>query len=605
MNDIRILGKLMTDDEYKKINPMVPPSFSAIYINEGINKCKLKPVSELPEDMKEVKEFTCSLERFGMDLAYGKETEVREILNNRLIIFTPKIIDKGVLCYDPQYAQIVNPELLNYANFVVVPIIDLEKLKLNLNELEVKFRNKNIINIRPKISYAKNDAPRFIMVKEKKLLGRGYNFYLYSGFDQIITQGTGVVVNWVNEELKCVKFEVEIDGNMIIDNSKDDIVYMPFSLEDKYIKSLSSVESTNGAETVDNTDNIKKEKNTDYSFIIDNFIPYAERKSLIYDRNDLINFDISINTSSLVILSGMSGTGKSQLVRTYAEALGIDKYNGFKFISVSPAWCDDSDILGYVDYKNMLYREADSGLVKFLIEAAKSTNPKNKYLVCFDEMNLAKVEHYFSQFLSILENDSEDRFLTVYNENLESRLYNSNIYPPKIKIGRNVAFVGTVNVDESTFNFSDKVLDRASVIELSMQPFARMKEYFANCNLNEREFKLFDELQMLFMNENPKFGIGYRVVKQINDYLGYVNENDIYSRSEAIDRLLVQRILPKLRGTGEQVSNIIGYIDNDGSLVESKLEKILDEFNDISSFEIMKMKIKSKAKELKSYGYTI
>lgn len=603
MDEVRVLGRLMTDDEYKKLNPGVPDYFSNVF---GGNKVKIKPISELPENISKVNEFTCIVDFLDDNLKYCNEHEIRQRLERKLIVFTPKENEKGYLCYSPEYVDFSNNELLEIDNFVAVPVVDLDALGLKLSELENKLCNKNVILIQPKISYAHNDAPRFFLVKEKKLLGYGYNFYLYSGFERILLREEGVIFDF-NDEILNVKFDVEVDGNMIIDDSKDDIVYIPFSLERKYIRKL-NLPSDDQVEQKNNNINEMNNKNlenTRCNFSIDKFIPYAERKSLIYDRNDLINFDISINTSSLVILSGMSGTGKSQLVRTYAEALGMDEYNGFKFISVSPAWCDDSDILGYVDYKNMLYREADCGLVKFLIEAAKSTNLKNKYLVCFDEMNLAKVEHYFSQFLSILENDSEDRFLTVYNENLESRLYNSNVYPPKIKIGRNVAFVGTVNVDESTFNFSDKVLDRASVIELSMQPFVRMKEYFPSCNLNEREFKLFDELQMLFMNENPKFGIGYRVVKQINDYLGYVKENDIYSRSEAIDRLLVQRILPKLRGTGEQVSNIIGYIENDGSLVESKLEKILDDFNDISSFEIMKMKIKSKAKELKSYGYTV
>ena len=80
----------------------------------------------------------------------------------------------------------------------------------------------------------------------------------------------------------------------------------------------------------------------------------------------------------------------------FAEQIKLT-YNSIKFISVSPAWTDDSDILGYVDYRNMLYREADTELVAFLKRAADDKD--NRYIVCFDEMNLARVEHYFSQFL--------------------------------------------------------------------------------------------------------------------------------------------------------------------------------------------------------------
>ena len=124
--------------------------------------------------------------------------------------------------------------------------------------------------------------------------------------------------------------------------------------------------------------------------------------------------------------------------------------NRMKIIPVSPSWTDDTDILGYVDIKNMRYNEASIGLVKLLLEAEK--NPDDIYLVCFDEMNLAKVEYYFAQFLSILEKDPKDRLLTIYNKALEKDLENSNEYPAEIKIGTNIIFCGTINVDESTFS---------------------------------------------------------------------------------------------------------------------------------------------------------
>ncbi|EOS8040470.1 AAA family ATPase, partial [Enterococcus hirae] len=164
---------------------------------------------------------------------------------------------------------------------------------------------------------------------------------------------------------------------------------------------------------------------------------------------------------SLVILSGLSGTGKSKLVKAYAKALQLSKEQ-LNFISVRPFWQDDSDLLGYADTINSIYRAGDSGLIDTLIEA--ENNKDKLYLVCFDEMNLAKVEHYFSQFLSVLEmDDLENRKIHLYNEDLSSRFYNSEKYPATISVGTNVMFVGTVNLDESTHQFSDKVLDRANL----------------------------------------------------------------------------------------------------------------------------------------------
>ena len=85
-------------------------------------------------------------------------------------------------------------------------------------------------------------------------------------------------------------------------------------------------------------------------------------------------------------------------------------------------------------------------------------------------MNLARVEHYFAQFISVLEKEDHP-MIRLYNPSLAPRLYNSEKYPPEIPVGRNVLFTGTVNVDESTCHFSDKILDRANVITLSQCHF--------------------------------------------------------------------------------------------------------------------------------------
>src|SRR5690606_13647863 len=199
----------------------------------------------------------------------------------------------------------------------------------------------------------------------------------------------------------------------------------------------------------------------------------AQSDRLFYDENDLITFHTALKTGSLVLLSGMSGTGKTRLVQVYAKALGLAPGEQFRIIPIRPTWTDGTDLLGFLDLTQNLYRPSESGLLDLLIDA--QNNPDKLYLVCFDEMNLARVEHYFSQFLSVLELDPEDRYIDLYSPYYEGRLYNSDKYPPRVHVGDNVMFVGTVNVDESTYAFSDKVLDRAQVIRPRVLPFSDLR----------------------------------------------------------------------------------------------------------------------------------
>lgn len=362
------------------------------------------------------------------------------------------------------------------------------------------------------------------------------------------------------------------------------------------------------------------------------FMNTCRAMNLLYEEKDLINFHTAMKSSKLVILSGMSGTGKSKIVQAYGKSLGLDE-NRLNFISVRPSWGDDSDLLGYVDSINNLYRPGDSGFIDTLIEA--SNNKENLYIICLDEMNLARVEHYFSQILSVLELDKEDRILKLYNEELEETIKNSNRYKANIKIGTNILLVGTVNLDESTYHFSDKVLDRANVITLNQVNFLELKKLQSNkenivkvkevsfkeyekmintrefIDLNDRELELLSEIneKMNFLNKNV--GIGFRIITQIDDYIRNIPKDSIISREEGIDIQLTQRILPKIRGTKEQWGEFIGEYDiyDDESLYSSELTseliRILDNYKDVSDFKTSRKYILNKARELSIYGYTL
>lgn len=346
----------------------------------------------------------------------------------------------------------------------------------------------------------------------------------------------------------------------------------------------------------------------------------AENDGLLYAEKDLFHFHISMKSSRLVILAGKSGIGKSGLVRLYGRALGLPE-SQVRFLPVRPSWMDDGDVLGYVDMKNMVYRSADTGLAELLINAA--AHPEKQYIVCFDEMNLARVEHYFAQFISVLEKEDHP-MIRLYNPSLAPRLYNSEKYPPEIPVGRNVLFTGTVNVDESTCHFSDKILDRANVITLSQCHFRDLlklspqerkvyKEITAEeyddfrvkegMGLNDKELDLLDALNDAFTKSGMPYGIGFRVAQQMGRYLENIPEETGISRGEGLDAQLVQRVFTKLRGSADQLSALLSLSDK--NTAEGLLPAILVRFKALSDFQESQAVLKRKAGELKLYDYTM
>ncbi len=413
-------------------------------------------------------------------------------------------------------------------------------------------------------------------------------------------------------ESKIIESDRPVDG-MKNSTSDDGKKYMQNNI----------LEERSTVKQVDETS--KVDEKTDESII--QMMDYHSIKSgLYYDIKDFVNFHTSIKSGNLVILSGLSGTGKSRIVDMYANAIGIKTTeidNRLLFIPVRPSWNDDSDLLGYVDLVHMVYRPADAGFVDFLVKAQRDENKNNIYLVCFDEMNLARVEHYFSQFLSLLERPVQQRNLQLYDEQYSGKLYNSKDYPSSITIGENVKFIGTVNVDESTYHFSDKVLDRANVIELNVLDFSEdwesdakkysktistpiwnMEDYKKICKVPKtipRVHKLLWDMHNVLHTASSKFGVEPRVVKSIDLYLANIPEGfyDKLSIADGIDLQVAQRVMTKVRGS----ENELGEVLDDSS--QNSFEAVLNKYSDLSSFTKCRELLRQKQKELKAYGYCI
>lgn len=178
-------------------------------------------------------------------------------------------------------------------------------------------------------------------------------------------------------------------------------------------------------------------------------------------------------TTQMAVLAGISGTGKSQLPRQYAAGMGI----GFLQVPVQPRWDSPQDLMGFYNYIEGRFRPTD--LARALYHLDQFNGPEDSrhlqdrmLLILLDEMNLARVEYYFSDFLSRLE--SRPRIDQVSDKQLrkDSEIELEIPMPggrpsPRIFPGYNLLFAGTMNEDESTQSLSDKVVDRANVLRFS------------------------------------------------------------------------------------------------------------------------------------------
>jgi len=197
---------------------------------------------------------------------------------------------------------------------------------------------------------------------------------------------------------------------------------------------------------------------------------YFESKGFHFTDEQIFAFYNALKTKGFLILAGLSGTGKTKIAQLFADLLGKEKEddnNKFLcFLSVRPDWRDSTSLLGF--YNLITEKYQSTPLLKFILRA--SNDLQNPYFLILDEMNLAHVEYYFADFLSVLESGRETDGFTkeeIHLHSMEGTVKDEegNDIPEKIKLPPNLFIIGTVNIDETTYMFSPKVLDRAFTIE--------------------------------------------------------------------------------------------------------------------------------------------
>ncbi|MEK3783553.1 McrB family protein [Paenibacillus sp. FSL R5-0810] len=661
--NVDFVGLLATEEDLQK-RPIIINSQNSLQFF-------VKLISDTPYGFPNVNLFTfysSDLVRYGFEDDYYRPDDERKeklerFLNDYMLIFRPqkRVLPNHNEIYVGKEVRLIrkSDSYVHGTTFIPVPVFSEERHDVSFDDLIHKILNNKFIGRIESISTEANDTPQFVLWKQ------GDKYSIIGEFDKHQYAHGGYCLN-IAGQLKIREFEDDWLEDCYGTPENPTLMFLPLGIYQNmstYMEAATPLENLDDAasevsaavavdvpekpveiqqsefvpsaqaitmkeSTVEGTDALFHMDNEEYRFM-DHFIQITRDMGLQYSEKDLFNFHTSMKSNTLNIIAGMSGTGKSRLVQAYARALGLDD-DQFVIIPVRPSWTDDSDLIGYVDAMNMVYRPGDSGLINTLIQAQKEENRKSKlYLICFDEMNLARVEHYFSQFLSVLEMDPQRRFLRLYNDDLTGRLYNTAQYEPVITIPENIMFVGTVNIDESTYHFSDKVLDRANVISLDVLPYTGLKylsqkerkpqgrktpytfeEYnkfrqTEGFTLSDREAEFFWTIHQTLQESNKNFGVGPRVVRQIDMYIRNLLENPYISKRDALDIQVVQRILTKLRGPEGLLKELIGRIDASGEVIGSKLLERLDEYKDISDFTETRDVLIQKVKELKINGYTI
>lgn len=322
------------------------------------------------------------------------------------------------------------------------------------------------------------------------------------------------------------------------------------------------------------------------------------KQELYYEHRMLRSFLAGLATSRLIILEGLSGTGKSSLPRWFGEFVGSKTF----FVPVQSTWRDRTDVLGFYNDFSYVFKETD-----FLKRMYQSSYTHNNFnLMVLDEMNLSRIEYYFADFLSILEYPPEDWRVPLMTA-LDPEKSPKNVKNGAALIPINTWFVGTANKDDSTFTITDKVYDRAVVLDFKDRNFpfetdvdpepltitpGQMMKLFDEA-IKTEEFRLTrEELEKFaglaeFVYDTFEIRFGNRIMNQISAFVpAYVGLGG--TKEEALDIMFARKVLHKLEGRFED------YI-KDGLI---RFQKKLDQVYGKGIFEETEELIKQMLKKL-------
>ena len=336
----------------------------------------------------------------------------------------------------------------------------------------------------------------------------------------------------------------------------------------------------------------------------------------------LATFYTALQTKGFVILSGISGTGKTRLAQAFAGMLPQPAEGAnHLFVTVRPDWRDSKSLLGYYNPLTGTYEWTP--FLRFLLRAEQNykTADKLAWFVILDEMNLAHVEYYFADLLSVLESGRDEDGWTReplrmgYPDEAEG-----NLPPPELKLPPNLYIVGTVNVDETTHAFSPKVLDRAFTLELTDVDFSaypippastqhdlsdqERKAILKDFARNDKFARVEKPTIMAYVTAHPEIRdrlqtlkdllrphdlhFGYRVFDEIVAFLAAAESNKLYDdlngAEAAFDAAVLMKVLPKFHGSRSRLEKplcaVLAWCVNPGA---PDIKAVEDALRDVGS----------------------
>ncbi len=342
--------------------------------------------------------------------------------------------------------------------------------------------------------------------------------------------------------------------------------------------------------------NPRKVNEENVDFLAPVFYENLSASGLYFDKQLVIRLVSSLITKPFVILTGLSGSGKTKLAQAFVQWICQDEEQ-YRIIPVGADWTNREPLLGYPNaLKPEEYVKPDSGVLDLIMLANKNT--ELPYFLILDEMNLSHVERYFADFLSAMESKES---IPLYSEGQVT-----NGVPSALTIPKNLFIIGTVNIDETTNMFSPKVLDRANTIEFrvtekEMEGFlsnikeinmeslnakgAGMAKSFMELSKNksfpDTDNKETNEMLIRFFVELKKTGaeFGYRSATEILRLINQLNVlDDSLTLNEKLDIAIMQKLLPKLHGSRRKLCPILETlgsfcIDGDVKMVKDVFEK--------------------------------
>ncbi len=242
-----------------------------------------------------------------------------------------------------------------------------------------------------------------------------------------------------------------------------DLVELKDKSKRYYINEL-TLNIINGNLSQTNYKKIKPVSTNQISFDSKTFEIHTKKAGLIFSPQLIQRFIASLCTKPFVICSGLSGSCKTKLAQAFAQWITADK-SQYAIVPVGADWTNREPLLGYPNALDKEeYVSPENGVLDLMIRAKQNIEnteePTAPYFLILDEMNLSHVERYFADFLSTMESGDKIPLHKIENDSL--------MIPPSIKLPKNLFIVGTVNIDETTYMFSPKVLDRANTIEFRL-----------------------------------------------------------------------------------------------------------------------------------------